>query len=202
MSGESCLTTGKPAENWSVLFPGVTAALVRIYVRFLKVPPPPQRRSPCPRPTPYIDPPTLRRIVPPEAPPRHPRGGACRPFTPRSPRLPILALPAQNLRDMPLAPRYRALLTGTAGAVPVAGVIAFTTIIPYALAAGVLLFAWPVTGFLIDLIQRRNPHYDKRVPADRDWRILAGWLAACVSSAARSPTPSTGAFGCSTAGGF
>ena len=83
-----------------------------------------------------------------------------------------------------------------------AGVIAFATVIPYALAADVLLFAWPVTGFLIDLIQRRNPHYDKRVPADRDWRILAGWLAACVSSAARSPTPSTGAFGCSTAGGF
>jgi hypothetical protein len=77
---------------------------------------------------------------------------------------------------MPLAPRYRALLTGTAGAASVAGVIAFTTVIPYAVAAGVVLFAWPVTGFLIDLIQSRNPHYAKMVPAYRGWRIFAGWL--------------------------
>src|SRR6185312_13638974 len=55
----SCSSCSRRKVKLDGIAAGVTAALVRIYVRFSKVPPRPLRRSPCPRPTPYIRAPDL-----------------------------------------------------------------------------------------------------------------------------------------------
>lgn len=81
------------------------------------------------------------------------------------------------------APQYRAFLIGTLSAVAVAGAIALSTPIPYLAAAGILLFCWPITGFLIDLIQRRNPQCARLEPAKRTWRRFAVWIAVLAIAA-------------------
>jgi len=69
-TGTSCSSCSRKKVKLDGIDPGVTAALVRICVRF-SAPSQPLRRSPCPRPTPYYGPPTYNRILPPDLPYRH-----------------------------------------------------------------------------------------------------------------------------------